>query len=648
MNSAFFKFLNKSGLLDQLKNKIALKSKDHPNYENLFTSLENLDQLILIYNNYNDNIVENIDFFSYFYQRFVSKSVRKDKGEFYTPTSIVDYILDALNFISKWEIENFHVIDPSCGSGSFLVRVIQRLVERFLKQYDVVRICELNITQAKKIIVYIREKLYGIDINPVACLLCQLNIYFALFDLISFIREEEPSYNPKPFKIFHMNALQLLDNPPRGFPKKGFDIVLGNPPYVFIRSISKSQKKLIDSLNLKTNQGQYDYYQIFLELGINLLKKGGKLGFIVPDSLLALSNRRIARKFIMDKTIIEEINYKGEQFDNLSVSNIILILKKEQLQSNRLNNLMNIKTSTNHMKLKQKRFKDWDYKFLINLTEKDIPILKHLSENFPNLKDLMRRTDFEVKLQRGVEISKEGQVFFCESCEKYFPLPKSKKKPKCRICGTKFKEKGIQTIIKDVIPKNDPQKYFPFIYSINRYQITEYKFIRINVDGINYKSLDLYKDRILIRQISENRKICATYDNNLSLTTQSIYNLKLAKTFDEGSYFNQYYLLGLLNSELLSYYFLKRFGSYKRLFPRILIEKIKHLPILIPQNQLEIKKANTMSNLVKEILEIAINKDKLLASYQEKLKEIDELIFELYGINEEQKKLYIEKALNSK
>ena len=216
-----------------------------------------------------------------------------------------------------------------------------------------------------------------------------------------------------------------------------------------------------------------------------------------------------------------------------------------------------------------------------------------------------------------------------------------KKKPKCRICGTKFKEKGIQTIIKDVIPKNDPQKYFPFIYSINRYQITEYKFIRINVDGINYKSLDLYKDRILIRQISENRKICATYDNNLSLTTQSIYNLKLAKTFDEGSYFNQYYLLGLLNSELLSYYFLKRFGSYKRLFPRILIEKIKHLPILIPQNQLEIKKANTMSNLVKEILEIAINKDKLLASYQEKLKEIDELIFELYGINEEQKKLYI-------
>jgi hypothetical protein len=343
----------------------------------------------------------------------------------------------------------------------------------------------------------------------------------------------------------------------------------------------------------------------------------------------------------MNKTIIEEINYKGEQFDNLSVSNIILILKREHSQSNRLNNIMHIKTSTNHMKLKQKRFKDWDYKFLINLTEMDIPILKDLSENFSNLKQLMRRTDFKIKLKRGVEISKEGQVFFCDNCEKYFPLPKSKKNLQCRICGTKFKEKEIQTIIKDILPKNDPQKYFPFIYSINRYQITEYKYIKINLEGINYKSLDLYKDRILIRQISENRKICATYDNNLSLTTQSIYNLKLAKPIDKGSYFNQYYLLGLLNSELLSYYFLKRFGSYKRLFPRILIEKIKQLPILIPQNHLERKNAKNLSNLVKEILEIAKNKDNLLTNYQKKLKEIDDLIFELYGIHEEQKKLYI-------
>jgi hypothetical protein len=174
--------------------------------------------------------------------------------------------------------------------------------------------------------------------------------------------------------------------------------------------------------------------------------------------------------------------------------------------------------------------------------------------------------------------------------------------------------------------KNDFKLY---LYSIKRYQKNQYKYINTTKVGINYKNFTNYEDRIIIRQISQNNKICATYDENLSLTSQSFYNLKIEKSSIPE--FNILYLLGIINSTLLSYYFIKSFGTYKTIFPRILIEKIKDLPIKIPISKEEKEKAKKIKELVKVIL---MEKNEI----KDLERKIDSLIFDLYQISVDNQK----------
>jgi hypothetical protein len=132
--------------------------------------------------------------------------------------------------------------------------------------------------------------------------------------------------------------------------------------------------------------------------------------------------------------------------------------------------------------------------------------------------------------------------------------------------------------------------------------------------------------------MSQNNLICASYDKNQSLTSQSCYNLKIVKSSKPE--LNHFYLLGLINSKLLSYYFIKSFGSYKKLFPRILLERIKELPTKIPETSQEKVLAIKISNLVKILLEN--NKYSYLKtnSIQDK---IDSIVFEMFQISNDKK-----------
>ena len=173
------------------------------------------------------------------------------------------------------------------------------------------------------------------------------------------------------------------------------------------------------------------------------------------------------------------------------------------------------------------------------------------------------------------------------------------------------------------MPENNDENRKSFISSINRYQIKDNKYIDVSKRGINYKDLNSYTDRIIIRQLSQNNLICATYAKDLSLTSQSFYNLKIWQSPVEE--FNNEYLLGIINSTLLSYYFIKSFGSYKKLFPRILIEKIKALPVKVPETDDEKRDAIKIVENVRSILD----DNKKIELIQ---KDLDSLIFDLYEI----------------
>jgi len=609
----FSKFIGEKNLLAELKDLYGIKSLDEKQENFLievFRKIMNTE--------FEDLISNDIDLIGHIYEKTVDFEYRKNSGEFYTPKIVVNHILESIGYTSQKIIRNKKLIDISCGVGSFLIESVKTLKNSLFLYYESLEIDTTSTEIAKKIINKIRKNICGIDLNPIACILCQLNLFLSVFDLIKVIYQEEPEYQYDYFNIKNVNALSLSN-------EEVYDFVVGNPPYLFIRDISYQHKQMIENSNLETNIGQYDYYQIFIEIGLKILRNHGSFGYIIPDSILALSNRKVIRKFIYEHSNIKEISVVGPQFEDPVVSNVVLILEKENDPDKRMDNIIKINDEEHqcNKELNQKLIKKFDYKFLVYLTSTDVKILEHLNENFPKLGDLIIDNRFEIILSRGVELGKEGKIVYCHHCQKYLPLPK--RELFCPDCNNLINIETLETIIHEEIPLKAEEEYRRFLYSMNRYQINEIKYINVNKNGINYKDKEIYSDRIIIRQLNQNKLICATYGSN-SYTSQSFYNLKIMKSDLEE--FNNYYLLGLINSRLLSYYYNKSFGSYKKLFPRILIQKIRNLPIKVPQTEFEKKISLEIVDLVKKML-MAPN------FIIELEKQLNSLVFDLYNISEE-------------
>lgn len=623
--SDFQKFLMDNGIITNLITHygIDLKDKEINDFvHNMVQHLAKIDSKEIYATKEKNDREYELDSIAEFYEKIVPHSQRKATGEFFTPIQIVDYILKSVGYTVQQDIQDKKLIDLSCGSGSFLIRAVNILTDRLITHTNSKENSELFPIQAEQIINRVKDNIYGIDINPIACILCQINIYFTLFKLFRTIIKNDKDYDIPKFNIFNKDTLQLNFN-------NKYDYVVGNPPYLFIRSIPKEYRKFIESLSLETNIGQYDLYQLFIEIGIKTLKESGKLGYIVPDSLLALSNRKLLRMYILNYTKINEISVVGSGFKDAVVSNIIIVVQEEAIEEQRLKNKIIIKKALNAQMdylLQQENIIKWDFKFLIHLTQKDIEILDHLNSSFISLKELMIDSQFEISINRGVELGKEGDVIYCDLCNKYLPLPKGNFL--CPKCGSTLDSNTIEKIIVDTIPKGLNNTYKLFVYSLNRYFIKEYRYIKLNVDGINYKDSNNYTDRIVIRQLNQENLLCAAYEKN-ALSSQSIYNIKISRS--PIAEFNHFYLLGLINSRLLSYYFLKTFGSYKVLFPRILIEKLKILPIKVPSTKKERDLSENIKEKVKQILDFKNHNKTKISTLQD---QIDLLVNDLFQINE--------------
>jgi type I restriction-modification system DNA methylase subunit len=622
--SKFKSFLIDRAIISNLVKHYGINIKNNEINDFLIELVEKISDLELENKKLADKF--DLDIFAKAYEKIVPHSQRKIMGEFFTPVKIVNSILKSVGYTTQDDIDDKKLIDLSCGSGSFLVKAAEILSDK-LNNHS-----KLTFEKAKEIIEKIKTNIFGIDINPIACIVCQINLYFILLNHFDTICKHDKAYTIPIFSIFNKDAFKFEMN-------EKYDFVVGNPPYLFIRAIPEERRKLIEELPLITNKGQYDYYQIFIEVGIKSLKKQGKLGYIVPDSLLALSNRKSLRKYIFSNTMIKKIVVVGSGFKDPVVSSIIIVLQKELNEEKRLNNkiLINETLENNRREklLTQKDIPEWDYKYLIHLNQMDINILKHLNSKFPKLKSLMDDSKFSISINRGVELGKDGKIIFCHHCKKYFPLPKSNLI--CIKCGARLNSKNIDKIIVDTLPEDSENTYELFLYSLNRYSVKEYKYIKMDVEGINYKDTNNYLNRIVIRQLSQENHICAAYEPK-ALSSQSVYNIKIHRSPIEE--FNHFYLLGLLNSQLLSYFFLKTFGSYKLLFPRILIEKLKTLPIKVPLTQNERELSNLITDNVKEIMNLKPkNKTQLLKLQNQ----IDFLVNKLYLINED----FYEHILNS-
>ncbi len=225
------------------------------------------------------------DIFRVIYEEIVERKERHKAGEYYTPEWLVQLILNEV--ITLWEEREVKaipkILDPACGSGSFLYRVIKILGGKGVSIKDIIK------------------NVVGMDINPLATILAKANYLIAVGDFIEDLEEITlPIYTKDSLKSPDLFDYDI---------KIGYDIIVGNPPWVVMRSMENKEyqnflKKEILKYHLLENKDVHLFTQMelatlfFCKCADLYLKRGGIIAFVMPRSIVAGTIQHINfRKF---------------------------------------------------------------------------------------------------------------------------------------------------------------------------------------------------------------------------------------------------------------------------------------------------------------------------------------------------------------
>lgn len=489
------------------------------------------------------------------------KSKRKKDGVFYTPKYITKYIVE--NTIGKLCEEkksklNFHeeeyfevkkgtrtatkkkllatldtyrdwllqltICDPACGSGAFLNQALEFLIAEHAY------IDELKAKVLGGAIVFsdientiLENNIYGVDINEESVEIAKLSLWLRtaqprrkLNDLSSNIKCGNSLIEAK--SVAGDKAFKWEKEFPDIFAKGGFDVVIGNPPYLSTKEIDHKSKEFFKS-QFHTAIGQFDLYGLFIEKSFGILKNKGLFSFITSNTFLSNKDFIALRKLLLSQTQINSLVNLGETvFDDANLDVAILGFKKVINSEGSIEIIKNRKDfDENQISLvKQKFF--WNelnnYEFKINCQERDFTLLEKLFKNTEIL-------DTILDLPRGIEIGGNS-------------------------------DKITETLLPNyerLLVGRDISRYG---YSLSN------RFIKFENNISVFKNKEIYLEpKILIqriRNLSMRRRIIATYDNNSILCTNT---LRIGILKNEK--YNLKFLLAILNSSTINYIFLKFF-----------------------------------------------------------------------------------------
>lgn len=316
------------------------------------------------------------------YENSMNKKKRKTYGSFYTPDFIVDYIIEnTLSNVDLVENPFVRILDPSCGAGYFLIKAYDFLINEFndkissirdryfSREYTIklrgklVTLCGEDYWKKENLHYHIlKHCLYGADIDREAVQITKKNLLSkGLYNVElekniiccnSLIKWEE-DYGVKGSlevnKDFNMEELKKnLDKTNLdeledicGFWKLEYDYIIGNPPWV---SLSRKHKKNVDDSLINYYIEQYDgnkylpnLYEYFIKRAVELVKDKGRVGFIIPDRFARnLQYKRLRQSLLKNYRIL---NLAFEiSFPEINTDTMIFIVEK----SYKNNNLINI------------------------------------------------------------------------------------------------------------------------------------------------------------------------------------------------------------------------------------------------------------------------------------------------------------------
>jgi type I restriction-modification system DNA methylase subunit len=369
--------------------------------------------------------------------------------------------------------------------------------------------------------------------------------------------------------------------------KGGFDVVIGNPPYV-TGTILKNENEFIRN-QFKAAQYQLDLYVLFIEKGLSLVSNKGVLSFITPNSWLKNLMMSECRKFLLDNSnLISIVPNMPDVFDDASVDSLIFIATKKSKHLQQLQ-ILDFKNQDFYYKHSLDQTEFYKNEGLVFSVELNLTIQKVIDKIRSNTIEVGKLLD----VTRGIN-----------PYDIYTGQPKE--------------------VIKSEAYHSDYKKDDTFVPELRGLHISRYNY---TWDGKHYISygdwLAAPRDpkyftgkRILFREILGENFVCTYIDEDFKIDRSVYIALHISDKYDCK------FVLSILASKLLAFYFRYVNNEFDALFPKIRVAEFKKLPIKITEQSHQnafIEKADIMLSKNKELHEAKKQLLKLLTSKYESL-----------------------------
>lgn len=370
----------------------------------------------------------------------------------------------------------------------------------------------------------------------------------------------------------------------------GFDVVIGNPPYVFggNEGIDENSKKLFKNIFV-SGAGKINLFTLFIEQSFNILKKDAGFSFIIPNTFLRVTSYHITRKLLIENNKIHNIyDFGNSVFDDAVTTAIVIIASKSKPRK--------------------------DHVIQIN----NNGILNNIDQSAIEKSNFVIATNIDSSKRELIDKIDSKSIILGKICrEMIFGIVITKNKDQV-VSNTQFE--GWKPFIegKDIAPYS--------IKPIHSYLNYDPKLLH------RARSIEVFesKEKILVQRITGGKHpLKGAYDNAKYYNKESINNIILS----EDCGYSTKFILGLINSKLINWYYTNQFTNESTLTVNLSKEYLSQIPIIILSDEgqkLTIDKVDQI---------LSLKKENPQADTGDLEKEIDIMVYELYGLTEEEIKI---------
>ena len=379
----------------------------------LSANLDTKTGQLSLFDLYDFNIIP-VELISNIYEILLGKEQRNKDNAFYTPQYLVDFILDGSisRFIRDTGV--CKVLDPSCGSGIFLVESYRRMVEKELNGDSFTE----NDGLLQRIL---SENIYGVDLNKDAIDVAIFSLYLAVLDY----------KNPKTLKRFNLPNLKdrnlfvadfFDEDALRTFEDVSFDFIVGNPPW---GQGGETQKAYYRKYNLLKYNYRDDTCRAFVLRSKDFCSTNTQCCFVLHSKMLYMQKKpsKQFREFLLTNTKIERVvelsSVRKLVFKNADAPAVVLsysfsddtplenrfeyISMKPNLFFRLFNIVVTEKSDTKYVEQKLLAENDWAWKTLVYGLSGDIDIIIKLKSTYPMLGESINSLSSAIIEGRGIE-----------------------------------------------------------------------------------------------------------------------------------------------------------------------------------------------------------------------------------------------------